>query len=86
MHVGGLMSELLYVSIWEVVWLCCLLYCCCCICCMTCCNASNLILNHLKVVEVSGGDDWGPCSAVIFNDGCGYRFLAVDGSFFVLDP
>ena len=27
-HFGGLKSELLYVCLWGVIWLCCLLYCC----------------------------------------------------------
>ena len=50
------------------------------------CYACYLILYYLKVVEVCGRDDRGPCGACVFDDGSCYGFLGVNECFFVLAP
>ena len=53
---------------------------------MTCCYTGYLILNYLKVIEVSGRDDWGPCVTRIFDYGSSYGFVGVNECFFALTP
>ena len=53
---------------------------------MTCCYACYLILNYLKMVEVGGGDDGGPCSAGVLNDWSGDGFVCVNECFLVFAP
>ena len=43
-------------------------------------------VNYSKMVEVSGGDDRGPCGAGIFDDGSGHGFVGVYEIFFVFTP
>ena len=50
------------------------------------CYTCYLILDYLKMVEISGGYDWGPCCACVFYDGSGYGLVGVYESFFVFAP
>ena len=71
-----LMSGLLYVSLWVVVWPRCLqyyylylLY--------DLLLSCYLVLSFFSVVKIGGGDDWNPCGAGILKDGSGNGFAGV---------
>ena len=53
---------------------------------MSSCYSCYLILYYLKLIEVCGGNDWGPSGAGVFYDGSGDGFVSVNECFFIFAP
>ena len=53
---------------------------------MSSCYSCYLILYYLKLIEVCGGNDWGPSGASVFYDGSGDGFVCVNKCFFIFAP
>lgn len=53
---------------------------------MSSCYSCYLILYYLKLIEVCGGNDWGPSGASVFYDGSGDGFVSVNECFFIFAP
>ena len=57
-----------------------------CICCVTGGDASSLILDYLQVIEICGGNDWGPYGAGVLEYGSCYGFVSVEECVLTLAP